>query len=251
MDTILYYAIIWIFGILIGSFLNVCIYRIPKHENIATTRSHCMECGHVLKWYELIPIFSYIGLRGKCRNCKKSLSIQYPLIELLNGILYVFIFLTNGWEWWSLLFCFLTSAILVLSIIDLRTFEIPIGINIFILALGLIGTALDKGNWLEHVIGFFVVSSFLYLLILLTKGKAIGGGDMKLMAVAGLFLGWKLILVAFFAGCVIGSLVHVIRMRVSKVDHVLAMGPYLSIGIFIAGLWGNAFLNWYTSYIGL
>lgn len=247
MDPILFllYIILFLYGIVIGSFLNVCIYRIPKQENIAKVRSHCMQCGHQLKWYELIPLFSYLLQGGKCRACKCKISVQYPLIEGANGILYVFIFMINGINVDSLLYCLLTSALLVLSVIDFRTFEIPIGINYFILALGVIRTVLHDTDWLNHVIGFLAVSVVLYIIILVTKGRGIGGGDMKLMAVCGLFLGWKEIILAFLLGCIIGSVVHIIRMRVSKCDHVLALGPYLSIGVFISMLWGAQWIAWY------
>ncbi|MDD6202424.1 MAG: prepilin peptidase [Lachnospiraceae bacterium] len=247
MDTILlaFYIVTFLFGIVIGSFLNVCIYRIPEKENIVKVRSHCMNCGHLLQWYELVPLLSYLFLGGKCRKCKAKISVQYPLVEALNGILYVGVFMINGINVDSLLYCLLTSALLVLSIIDFRTYEIPIGINIFILTVGLIHTVLHYRDWLNYVIGFFAVSVFLYLIILVTKGRGIGGGDMKLMAVCGLILGWKEIIFAFLLGCIIGSVVHLIRMRVSKCDHVLALGPYLSIGVFISMLWGSDLITWY------
>lgn len=243
--TIMLYIIVFLYGIVIGSFLNVCIYRIPEQQDIVKVRSHCMSCGYQLKWYDNIPLLSYICLKGKCRKCKTKLSVQYPLIEALNGILYVVIFYVNGVSVESLLYCLLTSALITLSIIDLRTYEIPFGINLFILALGLIRVCLDYENWLNYGIGFLAVSGFLYLLYVLSKGRAIGGGDIKLMAVCGLLLGWKLIVLSFFVGCIIGSVIHVIRMRLSDADHVLAMGPYLSLGVFICMLWGDAFLHWY------
>ena len=247
MDPILFllYIILFLYGIVIGSFLNVCIYRIPKQENIAKVRSHCMQCDHQLKWYELIPLFSYLLQGGKCRVCKTKISVQYPLIEGANGILYVFIFMINGINVDSLLYCLLTSTLLVLSVIDFRTYEIPIGINYFILVLGLLRTVLHNAHWADHVIGFFAVSVVLYIIIIATKGRGIGGGDMKMMAVCGLFLGWKEIILAFLLGCIIGSVVHVIRMRVTKCDHVLALGPYLSIGVFISMLWGAQWISWY------
>lgn len=251
MDTILFllYIIIFLYGIVIGSFLNVCIYRIPKQENIAKERSHCMQCGHQLKWYELIPLFSFLLQGGKCRACKCRISVQYPLIEGANGILYVFIFMINGINVDSLLYCLLTSALLVLSVIDFRTYEIPIGINYFIFVLGIIRTAVHYTDWVNHVIGFFAVSVVLYIIILATKGRGIGGGDMKLMAVCGLFLGWKEIILAFFLGCIIGSVIHIVRMRVSKCDHVLALGPYLSVGIFVSMLWGAQWVSWYIGQL--
>ena len=249
IPTILLYVMIFLFGIVIGSFLNVCIYRIPKKEDIVKINSHCMSCNYQLKWYDLVPIFSYICLGGRCRKCKTKLSIQYPLIEGLNGILYVLVFLVNGVTIESLLYCLMFSALVTLSVIDFRTYEIPFGINLFILTLGLIRVALDYKNFLNYIIGFLSVSGFLYLLFLITKGRGIGGGDIKLMAVSGLMLGWKCNILALAIGCIVGSIIHIIRMKVSKEDHVLALGPYLSVGIMFAALWGDDLLQWYFTAI--
>lgn len=245
------YIIIFIFGITIGSFLNVCIYRIPLGESIVTAPSHCMTCGWKLKWYDMVPVFSWLVLGGKCRNCKSKISVQYPIIEGVNGILYVMICAVNGLEWSSVIYCFMASALLVLSIIDWRTYEIPFGINVFLFVLGIAMTILDRGNLVEHLIGMICVSGLLGILYLLTGGRAIGGGDIKLMFACGLILGWKLILLVFFLGCIIGSVVHIIRMSVKKAGRMLAMGPYLSVGILLAALWGNAWINWYLSLLGL
>ena len=245
------YIIIFIFGITIGSFLNVCIYRIPLGESIVTAPSHCMTCGWKLKWYDMVPVFSWLVLGGKCRNCKSKISVQYPIIEGVNGILYVMICAVNGLEWSSVIYCFMASALLVLSIIDWRTYEIPFGINVFLFVLGVVMTILDRGNLAEHLIGMICVSGLLGILYLLTGGRAIGGGDIKLMFACGLILGWKLILLALFLGCIIGSVVHIIRMSVKKAGRMLAMGPYLSAGILLAALWGNAWINWYLSLLGL
>lgn len=251
LPLIVLYTIIFLYGIVIGSFLNVCIYRIPLKENIVVVRSHCMTCGHELKWYELIPLFSFVVQKGKCRKCGTKLSVQYPLIEGLNGVLYVIIFIINGLTIDSLLYCLLISALIVLSVIDFRTYEIPVGINIFILALGIIMTVIHYNDWLSHVIGFFAVSVFIEIIILATRGRGMGGGDMKLMAAAGLLLGWKLIILSFLLGCVFGAIIHVVRMKVSKADHVLAFGPYLSMGIFVATLFGNEILTWYLGVLGI
>ena len=245
------YIIIFIFGITIGSFLNVCIYRIPLGESIVTAPSHCMTCGRKLKWYDMVPVFSWLVLGGKCRNCKSKISVQYPIIEGVNGILYVMICAVNGLEWSSVIYCFMASALLVLSIIDWRTYEIPFGINVFLFVLGIAMTILDRGKLVGHLIGMICVSGLLGILYLLTGGRAIGGGDIKLMFACGLILGWKLILLAFFLGCIIGSVVHIIRMSVKKAGRMLAMGPYLSAGILLAALWGNAWINWYLSLLGL
>jgi leader peptidase (prepilin peptidase)/N-methyltransferase len=243
--VILLYIIIFLFGIVIGSFLNVCIYRIPAQEDIVKERSHCMSCGYQLAWYDMFPLFSYIALRGRCRKCKAKLSVQYPLVEGLNGIAYVLITYELGVNVESLLYCLLTSALIVLSVIDFRTYEIPLGVNIFILALGLIRVLTDIRNWQTYLVGLCAVSIVLAILYYATKGRAIGGGDVKLMAACGLLLGWKLIILAFLLGCVLGAVIHVIRMKVSGSGHVLALGPYLSMGVFIAAVWGNSMIAWY------
>ena len=108
---IILYVVIFLFGIVIGSFLNVCILRIPLKESIAKDRSHCMSCGYQLAWFDLVPLFSYIFLRGRCRKCKTHISLQYPLVEGLNGVLYVLIFLVNGWSIDSVIYCLLTAVV--------------------------------------------------------------------------------------------------------------------------------------------
>lgn len=251
LPTVMLYIIIFLYGIVIGSFLNVCIYRIPKKESIVKVRSHCMNCGYQLKWYDLVPLFSYLYLGGKCRKCKQKISVQYPLIELLNGVLYCIVFAEYGLSVNALLYALLFSALITLSVIDFRTYEIPAGINMFILALGLIRIATDYADWLDYAVGFLAVSGFLYMIYWITKGRGIGGGDIKLMAVCGLILGWKQIVLGFVLGCIIGSVIHIVRMKVSGQGHVLAFGPYLSIGVMISALAGNQMIAWYLSYFGI
>lgn len=234
-----------LFGVVIGSFLNVCILRIPEKETIVTKRSHCMSCGYHLSWYDMVPVASWLALRGKCRKCKSKISAQYPLVEALNGVLYVLVVWRCGISANSIFYCLLVSALIVLSVIDFRTYEIPFGINVFILVLGLIHLGFDYENWLSYGIGLLAVSVPLELILLISKGRAIGGGDVKLMAAAGLLLGWKLIVLAFFLGCIVGSVLHILRMKIAKADRVLAMGPYLAIGIILSALWGDAWIQMY------
>jgi leader peptidase (prepilin peptidase)/N-methyltransferase len=210
-----------------------------------------MNCNTSIKWYDLIPVFSYILLRGKCRNCKSKISIQYPIIEALNGFLYLLVFYLYGWTWISVVYCFIISALIILSIIDYRTNTINLGINVFIFIMGLIIVGLeyystrDLNLILNHIIGFFVVSGFLLLILLITGGRGMGFGDVNLMAASGLVLGWKYVLLAFFIGCVLASILHPIQMKLKHHSRVLAFGPYLSIGITIALLFGQQIIEGY------
>ena len=243
--TVVFGIFFALYGIVIGSFLNVLILRLPLKESITLKRSHCMTCGHTLSWYELIPLFSYLVLGGKCRHCKAHISVQYPIVEAANGILYVVFFLAKGITVETFLYCLAASALLALSVIDWRTQEIPLGFILFILTLGLVRLFTDLENWSQYVIGLFAVSVFLLLIDLVTKGRGIGHGDIKLMAATGLLLGWKLIIIAFIMACIIGTVVHLIRMAVKKVGRKLAFGPYLSMGICIAMIWGEQLVSWY------
>lgn len=251
MEYIILYIMIFLIGISIGSFLNVCIYRIPKKEDIVFERSHCMSCGNVLKWYELIPLFSFIVQGGKCRNCKTKLSVQYPLIELLNGLIYVWIFIVKGFCPESILFCICASVLIVISVIDWRTFEIPFGCNIVIGILGIVRVILDLAHWYNYVIGFFTVSGLFLIIYWITKGRGIGGGDIKLMAAAGLLLGWQNILLSLMIGSIAGSVIHLALMKIQGKDRVLAFGPYLAFGIFISMLYGNDIITWYLGMFHL
>lgn len=245
--TVLTYGIVFLFGITVGSFLNVCILRIPAGESIVTGPSHCMSCGRRLRWHELVPLFSYLFLRGRCSACKSRISAQYPLIEAANGALWCILFRRFGFAPDFLPACFLCSSLLVLSVIDARTREIPPGVNLFILALGAVRVFFHIADWPLYAAGFFAVSVPLLLLLLFSGGRGIGGGDVKLMAACGLFLGWKLVIFAFFLGCVLGTVIHLPLMAAKKAGRVLALGPYLAAGVFIALLWGDAILGWYLN----
>lgn len=245
--AIIIYPLVFIYGIVVGSFLNVCIYRIPRKENIVTTPSHCMSCGYELKWYDLIPVVSWLCLRGKCRKCKAPVSVQYPLIELANGVLWLVTIHRSGLTTEGILYCLFVSALLVLSVIDFRTFEIPFGINVFIALLGVVRLGTDSSQWFLYVIGFVLVSGIFGIVYLLTKGNGMGGGDIKLMAAAGLLLGGPKVFLAMLLGCVFAVAIHPIRMKVKKEGNKLAFGPYLAAGLVLAAWFGNELVGWYLS----
>ena len=143
----------------------------------------------------------------------------------------------------------MSSGLLAMSMIDFKTYIIPDGFHIYFGALAIANLLLHLQDWLNLLIGIFCVSLFLLAIVLLSKGRAMGGGDVKLMASCGAILGWQNISLALMIGCIVGSIIHIIRMKVSDAGKVLAMGPYLAIGIFIAHLFGNNIIDWYLSLL--
>lgn len=243
------YLTIFTFGIVIGSFLNVCIYRIPRHETVVTVPSHCMSCGYHLRWYDLIPVFSWLALKGRCRKCGEKISVQYPLVEAGNGLLWVASFMLCGFSVQTFLYCLAISSLLVLSLIDARTFEIPFSCNVFIGVLGLVATVLDGKHIWGHVAGFFGVAALLLLVYVVTGGRGIGGGDIKLMAATGLLLGFGGNLVGFLFGCLYASVIHIARMKFSGANSMLAMGPYLAAGTLTAMWFSEGIVSWYLGFL--
>lgn len=233
-------------GILIGSFLNVCIYRLPKKEEVVFTPSHCTYCNTPLRWVDLIPLFSYLFLGGKCRYCKNKISIQYPLIELLNGAAYMGIFALYGASLQTVILSALFSILLVLSVIDIKYLLIPNGLILAIMVLGLLQIGLDPRNWFSYLLGFFAASSLLLLISIITRGK-MGGGDIKLMATAGLLLGWQKIILALFIGSFFGAVLGLVLMgfKVIERKQMIPFGPFLSLGILIAALFSEPIINFY------
>ncbi len=260
-ELIVIYIFVFLYGIVIGSFSNVLICRVPLKENIATTRSHCMTCGAKIKWYDLVPLFSYIFLRGKCRNCGQKISMQYPLVEFINGCGYVWIFATNGINLLSVLCCLMFTILIVVSVIDWRTYTIPQCFINTIGVLGILRIIIDYAHLLDYLIGFCAIIAIMVVIDKIAvfamkdkvvDGMAIGDGDIKLMAVAGLFLGWKNVIFAYLLGNILGAIIHsLVVMLILKKDHVLAFGPYLSAGIIIAMLYGERIINWYLSFFAI
>ena len=238
-------------GLCVGSFCNVLIYRLPKGEEFVKTPSHCMTCGHALRWYELIPVFSWLAQGGKCRKCGVKLSAQYPVVEALNGAMWLLTGILYRGDWLTVgLYCGLYSLLMVLSVIDWRTFTIPNGINLAILILGVVRLVTDLGNWPLYVIGMLSVSLVFLLLHVLTGGNGLGMGDVKLVAAAGLLLGWPRMILAILLGSFSGALIHSVRMR-RGAGKKLAFGPYLAAGLWFSTLFGNQLISAYLSLFGL
>ena len=237
-----------VFGIVIGSFLNVCIYRIPRNISVNGNhgRSMCRDCGVTLKWYDLIPLISYCILRGKCRWCKAPISTRYPLVEFLNAVLW------GACAWFfketihAVIYAILCSVLLVLSFIDWDTQEIPYRFQGIILGLGLLSLFLsDFPSIKERVIGMFIISVPMVILTLLLNG--FGGGDIQLMTVSGFLLGYRANVIAMIIGTLLAALLGIIVMRREKGDKrtKIPFGPFLAIGLVCALFWGESIYNWY------
>lgn len=244
------YIILAVLGLCVGSFCNVLIFRLPKGEEFVKTPSHCMSCGRRLRWYENIPLVSWAMQRGRCRGCGEKISAQYPAVEALNGLMWLLTgLLFPGDLLKTALYCALFSLLTVIALIDWRSFEIPNGLNLAVLVLGLIRLATDLANWKLYLIGMVCVSLFFLLIWFVTGGGGIGMGDVKLMGAAGLLIGWRNILLGMFAGCIIGAVIHLIRMR-RGAGRRLAFGPYLAAGIWLAALFGDMAISAYLGLFG-
>lgn len=248
---ILILIVLFLLGLCVGSFCNVLIYRIPKDEEFVKTPSHCMTCGQPLRWYEMIPVISWLIQGGKCRSCGVRLSVQYPVVEALNGLLWLLCGILFRGDWLTVgLYCCLSSLLLVLSVIDWRTFTIPNGINLAIFLLGVVRLGTDLDNWLGYVIGMVSVSGVFLLLHLLTGGNGLGMGDVKLVAAAGLLLGWQKMILAVLIGSLSGAIIHSVRMKRGE-GNKLAFGPYLAAGIWLSAMVGEPLISAYLSLFGL
>lgn len=237
------YLGIFLCGIIVGGFLNICISRILRRENILRARWSCIMCGTEVdrrEFMSTIPSFFY-GVR--CKHCLKKISFQLLIVTVGNGFLWGMTFALEKDSILSLLYCFMISGLIVLSVIDLRTYEIPSGINVFLAIIGLL-CEMRRGFDTIMILDITLVSGFLFLIFLCTKGRGIGGGDIKLMATVGLILGWKLALVALFWGCLYALLIHSIRVIVYKAEHTLALGGYLSAGIITTTWFAEKLLKW-------
>jgi leader peptidase (prepilin peptidase) / N-methyltransferase len=244
--------LIFVYGLLAGSFLNVCIYRIPLERTVVQGRSHCPACGALIPWYLNIPVLSYIFLRGRCKECDAPISPIYPAVEMLNAILWVACYSIYGPTVFAVLLGALCSVFIVLAFIDFKFQIIPDRLIVIIFLLGAVNgvyqTVALGAPWQLWVVGFFAASLPLLLMGLVYE-DGIGGGDIKLMAAAGLFAGWKLILLALFLGALYGLFYALGLYLAGKAVRrtPIPFGPFLCLGIVTSILTGDAMISWYLS----
>ncbi|MDD3032116.1 MAG: prepilin peptidase [Atribacterota bacterium] len=244
--------IIFTIGLVIGSFSNVCIYRIPRNESLVWPGSHCPKCSKQIKFYDNIPLISYIILKGKCRNCGEPIPLQYPIVELATGLFYLALYLFYGLQLIALVYMMLCSVLIIISFIDLKVEIIPDTISLPFIVIGfLLSFFLRNINPLDSMLGIITGGGSLLLVAIfgskLFKKEAMGGGDIKLAAMIGAFFGWKLTLLSLFLSFFLGSIIGIIVLAASKdkSNNIIPFGPFIALGAMISMFWGNAIIHWY------
>ena len=254
---IMFYAIVFLFGISIGSFLNVVIIRLPNNESLIKRSSHCMTCGEKIRIIDLIPVFSWIFLRGKCHKCGQKISARYPIVESLTGLMFMLVFFVKDFNAESIITCVLFALLIVIGFMDWDTLEMePIILAlIFLLSIPLHFLS-DSLELSERIIGalcisvpFFVIGELCRLYMKRCRDEDIRGielGDTLLMFAAGAVVGTQAIIVSAFCGIVLAAICGLIYKKATG-ESKFAFGPYLAIGIAIGSLWGEQIVHWYLS----
>jgi leader peptidase (prepilin peptidase)/N-methyltransferase len=241
-----------IFGALIGSFLNVCISRLPKEESIVWPGSHCPHCKNPIKFYDNIPLISYILLKRRCRHCHRPISFQYPLIEGVTALASLILFMKFGPSLSYLFYFSFVAALIVITVIDLYHQIIPDVISLPGIGVGLLASLIiPQITFLNSLIGILLGGGSLFLVATLYqwffKREGMGGGDVKLLAMIGAFLGWKAVILTILSGSLIGAITGIIIMILKGKDfkYAIPFGPFLSLGAVIAFFYEAEIINWY------
>jgi leader peptidase (prepilin peptidase) / N-methyltransferase len=270
------FVVVLLFGLIVGSFLNVCIARLPREQSIVSPPSHCPRCRTPIRWYDNVPLLSFLALRGKCRKCGLPISWRYPLVELLNGLLYLWAFAEFGLAGEAAMAMALCSALLVITFIDFDHQIIPDvitlpGMVIGLLAAPLFMSALEPPmafglgrllpfagayltGFVNSLVGLVLGAAPLFVIGWLwekfRKIEAMGGGDVKYMGMVGSFLGWKGAFLTIMLGALTGSLVGVtlIALKKHQADKVIPFGPYLAFGTLCTLFYGADIINWYFGF---
>jgi leader peptidase (prepilin peptidase)/N-methyltransferase len=251
----MYYGIndilIFILGLIVGSFNNVCIYRIPRNESIIYPASHCPKCNSKIKPVDNIPLLSYILLKGRCRNCKSKISIQYPIVELLTGLIYLLIYLAYGLSVQTLIYIILSSALIIIAFIDLNEEIVPDVISLPGIVIGFIlSFFVTYISFMNSALGVLVGGGIILIIgmagSVIFKKEAMGGGDVKLAAMIGAFLGWRYIIISLFLGFFLGALAGIILImsKIKSREDAVPFGPFIVLGSFITLLWGEKIISW-------
>jgi leader peptidase (prepilin peptidase)/N-methyltransferase len=241
-------------GLIVGSFLNVCIYRLPRRESINWPGSHCTACNRPLSWYENVPVISWLVLRGRCRTCGERISIIYPLVELITCVLFVAGYVIYGWTPMLAVRLAFACAMVVLFAIDLRHHLLPNVITVPGIVIGFLLSLFLPPGWKASLIGLIAGGGVLFAIAegyyRLRGVEGLGMGDVKMLSMIGAFLGWKLMLVTLILGSFAGSLigVGVIALGRGGMKAALPFGTFLAVGALTAAVVGDPLVEWYTGF---
>lgn len=243
----LFYFFIFFIGASIGSFLNVCIYRLPLKQSIVSPPSHCPVCNTPIRFYDNIPVLSFIILGGKCRTCRTPISVQYVSVEIFNAIGYIFLFREFGPSPEFIIYALFFSSLVVLSVIDLYYKILPDVITIPGIILGITLSAFILSTGLKNsIVGALIGGGLFYIVAVVSRG-GMGGGDIKLIAMIGAFLGWRdviiTIMLASFTGAVVGVMMMIFLGKGRK--YAIPFGPFLALGGMISMFFSEAIIEWY------
>ena len=249
------FMLIFLFGLAIGSFLNVCIYRMPRNESIVSPGSRCVSCKKPIPWYDNIPLLSYVLLRGRCRSCRAKISPRYFFVELISALCFLILFMHFRFNYIFWIYSLLASGLIVITFIDLEFQIIPDSITIAGIFAGLLlsiifpgvqGAFTWKRAFLNSISGVLIGGGLIYLTGVLGqlafKKESMGGGDVKLMAMLGAFLGWKMAVLIFFLAPFFGAPAGIYVKFIKKED-IIPYGPYISLAGFVAMVWGHRILS--------
>lgn len=247
-------VLLGLLGLIVGSFLNVCIYRLPRRESVNWPGSHCTACNRPLSWYENIPIVSWLVLRGRCRTCGERISVVYPLVELITGVLFVVGYAIYGWTPMLAVRLAFACAMVVLFAIDLRHHLLPNVITVPGIVIGFLLSLFLPPGWKASLIGLIAGGGVLFAIAegyyRLRGVEGLGMGDVKMLSMIGAFLGWKLMLVTLILGSFAGSLigVGVIALGRGGMKAALPFGTFLAVGALTAAVAGDPLVEWYTGF---
>ena len=252
------YILIFVLGAVVGSFLNVCIHRLPKGQSIVTPGSHCPKCEKPIPFYDNVPVLSYLALRGKCRFCKISIPVRYPFVEFLSGLVSIALLIKFDFSLDFIVYFVFLLSLIVITFIDLDEKIIPNEISLPGIALGLIvspfiSTLSFKESFLGVIAGGGVLAVVALAYYGVTKREGMGGGDIKLLAMIGAFLGWNGAFISLFFGSLVGAFVGVFFMIKEGKDtkYALPFGPFLALGAVVYLFFGNSLINWYLTLVEL
>lgn len=256
LSAMLFYLASLIFGAIVGSFLNVCILRIPERKSIIYPASHCPKCQSPIMWYDNIPVISYFILTGKCRNCKGPISFRYPLVELLTALFSMAAMIMFGPSSAYFIYFAFISSLIVITFIDLDHQIIPDIISLPGIPLGFLASfVLPDITYKESLIGILLGGGILFLIAIgyefLAKKEGMGGGDVKFLAMIGAFLGWKGVLFTVFSGSLVGTVIGVTIMVAQGKDskYAIPFGPFLSFGALLYLFFGETIIYWYLGML--